>query len=302
MVAMQRLRDDPSMLDDVFHSLVEDDVTKGEYGDAQIASAKEWFLSQDIPIFMSFRIDDAKCPCISISLQESTEAEQTHGDVHYVPQEYTEADWPAITDRFDVSAYAPSSGMISIPASALTGGLVLGAGMTIADAQGRRYPILEVLDDLVVAIAPNTIANFRGAVLYGTQPKLISTIESVNFRETYVVGCHVMGNSTFLTYLHSIVLYCLMKYKQELMEARGLERTTLSSSDFRRNDLTKNELMFSRAVIVNGFVRQSWRKSKDERIQATDGHFIFEKLSFTGDPVDDLIEEAANGYSVENSD
>lgn len=298
---MKRLRDNPKLLDDIFQSLVEDDQTKDAYGEKQVAQAKQWFLTTNIPVSMSFRVDEGSCPIVTIGLQESTEAEQTHADVHYVPVVDASADWPALTDKFDVVQYAPSSGMIVLPAAGI-GDLIPASGMSILDAEGRAYPIIEILDDYTVAIAPNTIADFHGAVLKGSQTRLLSTVESVNMRETYVVGCHVMSNSTYLTYLHSIVLYSLLKYKQELLEGRGLERTTLSSAEFRRNDLTQNELMFSRAIIINGYVRQSWRKTTEERIQATEADMVLEKPSFTGDADIDLTAVATDGWAVENND
>jgi hypothetical protein len=301
--ALQRLRDDPSLVDDIFAKFTDDDMTSQQYGQSYIDQAKKWFLSTNVPVSMTYRVDEADCPIITIGLQESTEAEQTHSDVHYVPEEdLDDTNWPPLTQKFDVVQYAASSGLIVLPAS-VTSTVMPAIGMSILDAEGRAYPLIEILDDETVAIAPMTIASFRGAVLKGPRSKLVSNVESVNFRETYVVGCHVMGESSHLSYLHSIVLYSLLRYKQDLLEGRGLERTTLSSAEFRRNDLTGNELMFSRAIIVNGFVRQSWRKNKLERIQKIDdSNFIFEKVNFSGVTQVDDAEAQAQGYTVENGE
>jgi hypothetical protein len=267
-IALQRLRDNPELIDDIFASLRVDETTKGEYGDSYIARAKAWFLKTETPVFMSYRLDGPKLPCISIGLQESTEAEQTHGDVHYVPEELTEANWPMLAGPFNPVDYVPSSGIVVLPPEVVSS-VVVSTGMWLVDTAGREYQIIEILDDDTVAITVDTVAEFRAnTYLKGSKPRLISKIESVNFRETYVIGCHVQNGSTFLTFLHSIVLYSLMKYKQELLEARGLERTSLSSSDFRRNDLFENEIVYSRAIILNGFVRQSWRKSTDQRLES----------------------------------
>lgn len=271
--ALRRLRDQPELIDDIFANLREDALTSAEYGDAAIAAAKNWFLSTDIPVFMSYRIDDVKLPGISIGLQEDSEAEQTHGDVNYVTQEPSEAQWPVLAGPFSPTAYAPSSGIMVLPQSAVQG-LILGAGMVVLDAAGRKYPVTEVLDDDTISIQAGVVADFRGALLKAPAPRNISTIEGVNQRETYIVGVHVQGESTFLAWLHPIVKYCLFKYKQELLEARGLERTAISSAQFLRNDMFGNEVVFSRAFSVTGYCRQTWRKDVSERVDAVESHLV----------------------------
>ena len=71
-----------------------------------------------------------------------------------------------------------------------------------------------------------------------------------------------------MTYLHSILVFALLRYKQSLLEARGFERTSLSSSDLRRDDETLPEVLYSRYVTLTGYVRQAWPKSTNPRIGA----------------------------------
>ncbi len=267
--ALKRMRDNPKLIDSVFRSLAEDDLTKLDYGDQEIARAKEWFLKTDIPVFMSYRVDEPKFPCISISLQESSETENTLGDVHYVTSEDTEGDWPAISGPFTPTAYSPSSGMMVIPADPIAG-LTLAPGMYVIDRDGRAHLVNEVLDDDTIAVTAGTVADFTGAILKGAKPRLVTSIESANCRETYQIGCHVQGESFYLSWLHSILLFTLFRYRQDLLERRGFERSSVTSSEFRRNSEFDQELVFSRGITINGFVRQVWPKDEFERIDVAD--------------------------------
>lgn len=266
--ALRRLRDSPQLVDDVFRSLAEDHLTSADYGEKEMEQAKNWFLKTEIPVSMSWRLDEPKFPIISISQQESAEAENTLGDVHYVTSEETEADWPAISGPFSPVSFSPSSGLMVIPQGPL-GQLVLAPGMYIVDHDGRPHLVEEVLDDDTVSIAAGTVADFRGSILKGAKPRLVTMVESANFRETYQIGCHVQGESFYLTWLHSVLTFALLKYRQELLEARGFERSSVVSSEFRRNGDFDQEIVYSRGITVTGYVRQYWPKDVTEQIQAT---------------------------------
>lgn len=70
------LRENPALLDYVFASLPKDALTYKVYGEEQVKMAKDWFLSQEIPVFMNTRIDESKVPCVTIAVQSSSESAQ----------------------------------------------------------------------------------------------------------------------------------------------------------------------------------------------------------------------------------
>lgn len=253
------MRADPSVLDTVFAGLVQDDLTSGEYGAAQVQQAKEWFLKTDIPVFMATRIDEYKLPAISISLQESVETESTLGDMHYDTQEDTEAEWPIAAGPFAPVTYLAGSGMMRLPA-AVVAEAPLVAGMILIDRVGRLHPVLEILDDDLISIAPGTIADFSQALLKNPKPKFLTPLESLCFRETYSIGIAASSEVIYLYYLYSIVAFALLRYKETLLEARGFERSTMAWSDIKRMEANEVELAFSRYCTMTGYVRQIWIK------------------------------------------
>lgn len=257
--AMDLVRDDPDLLNSVFESLTEDDVTRDTYGEAQVKLARDWFMETNIPVFMNFRVAEEAIPCITISLQESQEADQTHGDVHYVPQELSPGDWPVVVGPFTPTGYSAFSGIMALPDSVM-GDSTIAAGMLVQTRAGRQYPVTQNLGDNEIALKPLTADDFTDAVILGPTDRFVTTIESVTFRESYQIGIHVLAEPENLLYLHSIVQFMLLRYKQDLLERRGFERTQLSSTDFRRNMDFENENVFSRFMTITGYARHYWPK------------------------------------------
>jgi hypothetical protein len=273
--AMDLVRADPKLLDHVFHSLAEDELTRDVYGAKQIAEARKWFMKTDIPVFMNFRVAEEALPCITISLQESAEADQTHGDVHYVTEERSPGDWPALTEPFTPVAYSPGSGIMVLPIDVM-GNRVVAAGMQLVTRDGRSYTIMQNLGDDEISLKPGTVDDFTNAVIKGATDRFATTVESVTFKEVYQIGIHVMGEPTYLLHLHSIVQFMLLKYKQELLETRGFERTSLTSTDFRRNLEFDNEEVFARFITITGYARHYWPKATNPLIDVVDTQPAFE--------------------------
>jgi hypothetical protein len=276
------LRANPWLLKYVFASLPRDEMTMADYGEMEVSRAEEWFLKTDIPVFMTFKgIDDLKFPCISIALQESTEAEATLGDVHYVPLEQTEAEWPVLAGPFRPAAYNPGAGLMKIPAQALNG-IILAPGMVIIDGTGRAHSVLGVVDDDTISIAPGTVADFSEAMLKGSKPQLVTALESISVRETYQIGLHAHGEATHLTYLYSIVAFILSRYKETMLEARGFERSTVAWSNFQLNQLLP-ENVYSRFCTITGYVRNYWPKLATQTIDAVSSRLDVSVVSAPGE-------------------
>lgn len=269
IMAIADLRANPWLLDYVFASLPKDELTMKAYGEKEVAAAKKWFSNTNIPVFLNVRQDDSSLPCISIMLQDSTEAENTLGDIHYVPSEQVATNtWPILAGPFNPITYSAATGIMQVPDS-IGNGIIIAPGMVLVDKIGKSYPILEVFSRSSFTIASGTIADFGSALLKGAKPAFIAQLESLSMKETYVLGCHVQGEPVFLTYLHSILVFILLRYKQALLEARGFERSVINSTDLRKNSSFDPEVVFSRFISITGYVRQYWPKTIDQRITST---------------------------------
>lgn len=261
--SLARIIAQPEEIGYIFQNLNQDKLTEKGYGQAQIDRFQEWFLNSNIPVSPSFRVDETVFPIITFGLQSSTEESQTLGDVHYIPAENTQADFPPLAGPFDPIVYQPSSGIMQLP---IISDLVVQPGMTIRDRVGRKYIILDTLDDDLITLAPGTVGDFKGCFLEAG-PRLITTIESTFMREVFSIGVHVQGEAFYLIALHAILSYALNKYKEELLEARGYECSVISNTEFRRNNEFDNELVFSRWMNITGLVKHVWAKRVFRKIE-----------------------------------
>lgn len=264
MQGLAELRSNSWMLDYAFASLKHDTLTAKAYGEKEIENAKKWFLSSEIPVFMAYRIDEATFPCISIALHESTEVENTIGDVHYDVKEDHDAPRPTVYGPFIPLDYSVANGTITLPSTTSS----VFPGMVVVDRKGREHTILETPTGSTVKLASGTVADFTNATVKPRSPAYVVTLESAGFKESYSLGLHVNKNDVHLSYLHSIVTFVLLRNRQALLEARGFERSSISSSDMSKNEAFDNELIFSRYITVSGSVRQYWPK---ERLRKIDG-------------------------------
>ncbi len=275
IAALKDIRENPWLLDYVFRSLADDTISNSVYGEKEIAQAKKWFLATEVPVFMSTRLDEVKLPCISINLMEAAEAEETHSDQNYITHEDSDSDYPVLIGPFSPDSYDVVTGIMIISNKDLVG-TDLSVGMVVVDADGVKFPITDVLDTNTIVLTPGVDGDFSKTLIKSLTSSLTITLESMQFRETFQIGCHVQGESFFLTYLHSILVFCLAgRYKQALLEARGFERSTISSSQFLKNDQLGVENAYSRFINITGYSRMVWPKfigTKITKVVTGDGN------------------------------
>lgn len=271
MAALTHLRQNPWLLDYVFASLLKDPLTEQAYGAKEVANAKAWFLATDIPVIMDTRIGEPKLPAISIGLVESKETEATLADKHYDTQEDSPTSWPVLAGPF-TPKYNMVSGEITLTDNVINqvGGIL--PGMFILDSEGHCHTILNVNGN-VITINP-LMADFTNAYIKDAKPIMVTDLESLNFRETYRIGCHVQGEPVLLTYLHSIVVFILLAYKEALLEARGFERSEISSGEFARNSNIDPENAYSRVLSITGYARSYWPKTAFMRIRGINPQLV----------------------------
>lgn len=269
IAAINDLRANPWLLDWAFASLPRDELTASTYGEAEVARAKEWFLNTNIPVFLNVARTDVKFPCITVGLQASAEVESegTLGDTHYIPFEEDEHFGPVtLAGPFTPTSYDRATGTITLDKDDV-GSFVIAPNMVVVTRTGSKYPILDVHDATTFVIEPGTITNLSDFVINSADPAYVAELESSLYREVYAIGAHVESEPVHLTYLHSILVFILLRYKESLLEARGFERSVISSQDLRVDSEMVPEFVYSRYCQVTGYVRQSWPKTIKQKVQ-----------------------------------
>lgn len=268
--ALRDLRVNNWLLDYVFASLGQDQLTFQSFGKGEIERAKKWFMTTDIPVILTPRIDEAKMPCISIALEDSGETgETTLADIHYETDLDIDQNTP-LAGPLTPIGYNASIGQILVRDIDLNGLFVV-PGMLIMDRNGNRFPILDIHDSngtsSAIFIAIDSLTDLTNATIVGQSPMFKLPLESTEMKESYNIGCHVNTELTHLLYLHSIVVFILLRYKQRLFEARGFEMSSVGSGGIQASD-GETELVYERYVSLSGKVRQYWPKDLVPTIQS----------------------------------
>lgn len=273
---LEEIKKNPWLIEDIFSDLLEDPLLKDVYGAKEIANAKEWFINNKIEVYLKYRMDNIQTPCISISLGSSSEDESqsTLADQSIFVEEFDSEDIdkpiPYILKPTGKLVYNKTTGILEFPNSVNL--LEVSPGMLILDPKtGNAYVIEGKAGINGLKIKDNPALKTSN---YGIIPQYRvwkARRERAGFRETYSIGCHVHGDTAPLLWLHSVVLYGLLRYRESLFEARGLQISSLKSTDFvQRAPFSEEggENIYSRYIILDGLVENSWIKTPRRVIES----------------------------------
>lgn len=273
MAGLEEMRSKPYLLDFCFASLMKDLLTYQQYGRKEITAAKRWFLSTKIPVVFNKRVGEIDLPCISISLLKSAETRNTLSDTNYEKKEAFNPDnfQLDLTSPFTPVFYNRTTGVLVVPEATMEE-VVFSTSYVVFTRRGNAYPVLEVIDDTTIVIAPNINEELNGSVIRSGMSSKVITMGSAIFSESYSIGVYVKGEPIHLVYLHSIVTFVLLRNRRTLLEGRGLERTYLDSGEFSGGRFFEGgpqEPTYARFIQLNGDVTQWWPESEDDRIANT---------------------------------
>lgn len=295
VAALADIRANPWLLDYVFASLPQDPLTWKQYGERDLNEAKKWFLATDVAVSVLPNMDESKWPKITIELSDSreVETEASLGDVNYTPTESNDSTWPSLNQSpITPISYIPSTGVVKLSGEP---DFFIFPGMFMVDRRGDPHEILTVIDSKTFTISPGTVADLSKSNIKSRRPSWNVDVESASFKETYRIGIHVSGEPGHLTWLHSIMVFALQRYKEILMEARGFERSSFASTQIARAEWSEAENVLSRYLTISGYVRHFWPKAISRRVDGVE----FEGLQVSGNNADVRME--GSGTDPEDS-
>jgi hypothetical protein len=271
IAGLDDLRRNTFLLDYVFNWFDNDDLTNELYGRGEKQRAKEWFINTNIEVSMNYRADDPKFPLISIGLQSSSEDLSTLGDVNYDTMEDVPADEVSVSPNlilgpFTPSAYDPVTGNVSLPAGMNTSSVFLNQ-ILYNPRKAEGFTILDILDSQTFRIQTGVHTNFTDALVLPIDTFYVAKLESCLFKQTFSIKCFVQGDPVKLLYLHSLLDFILLRYKEQYLEGRGFDRSIISSGPVYQYRDMGVEMTFARDVTLTGYCRQYWPKLISPKIQ-----------------------------------
>lgn len=273
---MKDLADNPWLIDDVLSDFVTDPMLSGIYGQKEIENAKKWLKDNEISIFLKHRIDTEKMPCITISIGSNYEdkslarmADLTHIVENYEPGDIGKT-IPYIIPPFDYISYDQPTGYFKTPDTVDL--ILIQPGMIVIDPTTGGGYVVSKKDNEGFYIAEGSSISTSTVGILPEYRIFRARREIATFQERITLGCHVHGDPSALLWLHSFLMYGLLRYREGAIESRNFQLSNLETSDMVRNSDFQSfgENVYSRYITISGQVENTWVKAPKRIIETAE--------------------------------
>jgi hypothetical protein len=275
-LAIDDMRKNPWLIEDVFSSLNENPILAKRYGMKEISRAREFIMNNQIDVYMHHRLDKMNYPCVTISIGNSNEDKSlaTLGDQSVAFEEYdaNEIGKPIkyIVGPFKPLSYDKDTGLLELPTD-IEEYRYIAPGMLLLDPKtGGAFTINGKAGENGLTIAAGSKLPKGELVIIPRYHIYKARRERAISQEQYNIGCHVHGDPSFLIFLFSVVKYGLFRYREGLLEHNNFQLSNLSCTDMIKNDQLDTENVYSRWITISGQVEESWIKTPKRFIEAID--------------------------------
>lgn len=261
---LEELRDMPWLLDFALQFYMNDELTQKSYGAEQVQVAKDYFTKNHAEVRLDVVAGQAEAPTITIVCADGPESWTTLGDVAETPSESVDMTMvipKEVKLTFTPAGYDAETGTITLNNKQTTDGVY--QGMKVLDTvNGKAYTILEVLDShsMIIDVDPDaTPPNLKKAQVVNANDLMLVSLYSATHRESYQITVECQGDPLNTIILHSMVLFSLYRYKNELLHKRGFENVVISKSGLTGPYAgADSQLFFKRGISVRGDVTHTW--------------------------------------------
>jgi hypothetical protein len=257
------LRAHPDNLDDIFAMWDSPDL-KNAMGDRAIKSIKKWFADNDIPVRLSFNLTPQSVPAYSIHLAQAVEdiPDAFFGD--HEGEETTHDTTPDVK----IFWFVPEA--TSIDSNAGTALITVPSELEMCPSR-TQHKVRDFKQQVYDILDINTDTRIIQIDLGGLTPDLSKVqVESfidysvakrgaTIFNEQVDIGIHAHADPDMVLWMYYILLWILFRFKPD-MERMNLELTTVTASDFTRDNQYLGENIFSRWVRLSGKTFISWKE------------------------------------------
>lgn len=269
------MRKNPWILEDVFSGLVNDQLSKKEFGWKDVRNATEWFIKEtNIPVYLPYRIDTPNLPCIIVIPGQSSEMQERanlsdEGMIEDTDPKSATYAVQYVVAPFTPKAYDKSNGQITLPDNITNEPIA--EGMFLVSKAGKAYQIKKLIGTDTITIAPNTNENFTEA--YILPPTKVWNLhrELAFMQEGFTVRLLAQSNLVHTIYLKQLVTYILFRYREAYLEARGFEVSSLSVGPVYRDETFGKDVVYACDINLNGQVQADWIKFVSPKLSKVTG-------------------------------
>lgn len=274
--AMADLRKNTWILDDIYSDLANDPLAKTDYGYKESARAKEWFLGNNIDVYLMNRVDTPRFPCLTVvrvSSREMTERDalgDEGSEEEFDPQEITRQ-IQMTYEPFTPKAYDKAKGVVTLPDGQTTTNMLAGQFL-VSKKSNKAYVINTVVGPNQFLITAGIDDDFTGGYIIPPTALWNLKKELTYLEETFAIGMHAESDLNQALWLRQLVQYIFLRYKEAYLERRGFELSTYNVGSIDDNPhFNGAERVFSCMMSVNGQVEANFVKYAAPKIQGIKG-------------------------------
>lgn len=271
---LEQIKQNPWLINHILWDFTHNQFLKNKYGQKQVNAAIEWFETNNINVVHQYVKDKLKFPAIVITLGSSVEHQEyrTMGDVSQhtigiIEPSKVGQKIPYVVPPFIPYGYDPSTGEVGIPSgidiAAVSPGMLL-----FNPATGNGTPVTSI-NGQNIFIQPNVQLDASKLGVLPQHRYFQTRMGRSFFQETWNITC-CTNDVQALLWLHSIVMFGLLRYR-EFMEHNGiLEITNLSSTDIFNADFSnaEGEEIYCRQISISNKVEQTWPRDLHKIIES----------------------------------
>lgn len=261
------------LIDYIMDDFVSNPFLRTQYGKKQIAAAKDWFVNNNVNVYHQYIKDKEKFPALILTLGSSTESQENRGLGDVGPENLTILPnqtgdpIPYVLPPFIPTSYVSSTGLVGVPVGTDLGPISKGM-VLINPTTGNGTVILGIMDGQIQIGTDIELDSSQLAVI--PQYRFFTTrLGRTFFQETWNITV-ATNDVQSLLWLHTIVIFGLLRYR-EFMEHNGiLEITNLSSTDIFNSEFSnpEGEEIFCRQITIQNKVEQQFIRGLHRNIES----------------------------------
>jgi hypothetical protein len=273
-LSLEDMRQNPWLIDDMLSICISNPYLNQKYGQKHIDACKEWFLNNNIEVYLRPRMDEDRSPCINIVPGPADEKDEMKhmGDAStevatLLPKQIGKS-ISYIVKPFTPTGYDMDTGMVYVENSVnlenVRQGMIL-----VNPTTGEGVVIQEVTTNGIM-IESNISLNATQLAIVPQYQYYRAAVEHTFFQETSQILCHSHGDPQTVLWLHSIVLYAVLRYRENLFEGLGFTQTSVRNSSLSEDSNysgPNGEQAFVRSVTVTGMTENTWIKTPHRIIE-----------------------------------
>lgn len=246
---------------------------EGLYGTRTIDAAKKWINTTKINTLLGFDLSELVLPAITVNIQSSVPSQTFLGDYGGINEtQLLDYEREIVLPAFQLKSADfnadRSKILITLKEDMANPELVL-PGLNLRDKQGNSFLI--EFDDAAMSLAITPIDTPLAQADLSSAVEVISPLTTagftqgvMQFEETINIDIHTHQHRNELYFLHSMIMWGLLKFRPLMIEQFGFDLSLPVATDLQMDSQYLGNAVWVRRISLRSKVIYSWEGNKTQ--------------------------------------